>query len=750
MKLGDELGRDQLLLGFWFVVLFSVFMAQQRFAEPPSIDEAHVFDVDRAIARLARILGDEEPHPVDSITNDQVRERLVQEIRALGFAPLVRDDFHCRADHFISCARVQNIVFWVGAPGPNAVMMASHYDSVPAGPGAADDGAGVAVSLEIASLLKNRLRDRALLVLITDGEEAGLLGAASFVERDPLARQVTAVVNMEARGTTGAVTLFQTSRPNGRDIAGLTRSGSKPAANSLSADIYELLPNDTDMTVFLQYGMDGANFAFAHGARNYHTPNDTLANLDRASVFHMGTSVLASVESLLDQEADTAEIQMIYADVLGRGAIVMPQTWGFVLILAGGLAAFILFLTFPDGAPWWSFLAPGAVLMLGAGLAVGAGLLLAALRSETSFGAAHPGAVRAVLLSAALVSAGVVYGWVGKVSSGIRLWASGWIWFAVLGLLAFPVTPGASILFAPAMGLFLVAALAGFLVNIRHAALLSLAGVLLFVVLALPLSAHGENALFVENAAPFVIFPLIAFVLTTPLIVSPQVFGGQSKIVFGGLAGGALLTSLVFALLVPAYSDTAPRPLSIAHVTKVSTGEAYWSMGSDERPPESLNMAVSVEKAMQDPLPGVRYVAPAPAAEGADSLTFDIVRDTRVGENRVVQIAISAPNADRVWLRTLDASAIRAIRLNGEPVTVGASNGRNIFCHGRSCRGIDLELTLDPSKPAPSFYLMSMIFGAEKISEPIVAARPSWAVPVHTGDFGLTWTKVEFEPQELQ
>src|SRR2546427_358892 len=47
-----------------------------------------------------------------------------------------------------------------------------------------------------------------LVVLFTDAEEDGLLGAAAFVRGDPLAKRVRAFVNFEARGTHGASAMY--------------------------------------------------------------------------------------------------------------------------------------------------------------------------------------------------------------------------------------------------------------------------------------------------------------------------------------------------------------------------------------------------------------------------------------------------------------------------------------------------------------------------------------------------------------
>ena len=138
------------------LLLFALFLLGPWVINAPSVDSEHPFDTDATFERLARILGDEAPHPVDSDASDGVIQRLQDEIRALGFESIIDEAFHCGSRWNVACGRVRNIGFWVTEPGPDAVMIASHHDSVPTGPGAADDGMGVATSLEIARLMKNR------------------------------------------------------------------------------------------------------------------------------------------------------------------------------------------------------------------------------------------------------------------------------------------------------------------------------------------------------------------------------------------------------------------------------------------------------------------------------------------------------------------------------------------------------------------------------------------------------------------
>src|SRR5687768_8379509 len=84
---------------------------------PPSVVAPGEFDTGRALARLQRILGDERPHPVDSVANDAVRERLLAELRALGLQPRVQEALDCSAapkSRAVSCIRVRNVVATIG------------------------------------------------------------------------------------------------------------------------------------------------------------------------------------------------------------------------------------------------------------------------------------------------------------------------------------------------------------------------------------------------------------------------------------------------------------------------------------------------------------------------------------------------------------------------------------------------------------------------------------------------------------
>ena len=147
-------------------------------------------------------------------------------------------------------------------PEPEAIGLLSHYDSAPNSPGAADDGLGVAVSLEAARVLASR-PDRAwtTFVLVTDGEESGLMGAAALVTDRTVMTALHAYINVEAAGSSGPSVLFEAGPANGRVIRPWARTAPHPRGGSYGIEIYKRLPNDSDFTIVARHDIPGLNFA---------------------------------------------------------------------------------------------------------------------------------------------------------------------------------------------------------------------------------------------------------------------------------------------------------------------------------------------------------------------------------------------------------------------------------------------------------------------------------------------------------
>lgn len=296
---------------------------------------ARAMDEVRQIAQL--------PHPVGSVEQERVRSYLVGKLAALNANPRVEAGTGVLEirDRKVVAGAVHNIVATLpGTSNQQAVLLVAHYDSVPLGPGAGDDGASVATILETLRALqagpplKNDVR-----VVFTDGEEAGLLGASAYVAAHPqIVRDVGVVMNFEGRGSSGPVGMFETSTANGWLVQQFAAAAPYPNASSLTYTVYKMLPNDTDLTVFKRAGLAGLNFAFIGGLQDYHTSLDSVANLEPATVQHMGSYALALTRHFGNVSfADTRQPDRVYFNGWGNHLVQYSQWVMWALLAVAGV-----------------------------------------------------------------------------------------------------------------------------------------------------------------------------------------------------------------------------------------------------------------------------------------------------------------------------------------------------------------------------------------------------------------------------
>ncbi|MBP2329398.1 hypothetical protein JOF56_009783 [Kibdelosporangium banguiense] len=304
------------------------------------------FSSARACRHLPAIAS--SPHPTGSPENDRVREYVLRELKELGFDVEIQDAFATNdlgptpyGPRYLTAGRVRNIIARrPGASEGRAVLLMTHYDSVAQGSGASDPGAPLAAMLEALRVLAADKQPRNdLVVVVSDGEEAGLLGAKAFFDEHPLARDVVVACNFDARGTSGPVLMFEAGPSNSTVIRELARSGAPVFASSLFDEIYRRMDNATDFTIAKQRGTAGLNFAHINGFVHYHGPHDDIEHVDLGSVQHHGELMLSVARRLL--ALDTAQASSSSDDVfftLGAGRLVRYRT-ALALPLAVGATA---------------------------------------------------------------------------------------------------------------------------------------------------------------------------------------------------------------------------------------------------------------------------------------------------------------------------------------------------------------------------------------------------------------------------
>ena len=269
----------------------------------------------------------------------------------------------------------------------DAVLISAHFDSAIGSPGASDDGAQVAVALEVARLLATGAwaptLPRAVILLFNGAEEFNWLAAHGFitdmeapleVQAAPAAphaasaasspapstriantwsKSVRAMVNLEAIGSGGRPALMRTTPGAGWMTRAFGAAVPRPRATVVADDILnaKVFPGDTDLRAVRDFGpgIAGVDLIFIEHGHAYHTPQDTAARVRRQDLALMGGQLFSFSLQLLRTLADTgggmgdidAEEQ-VYFDVLGLFLVGYSRTVGEAINLAAACAGLVV------------------------------------------------------------------------------------------------------------------------------------------------------------------------------------------------------------------------------------------------------------------------------------------------------------------------------------------------------------------------------------------------------------------------
>ncbi len=579
---------------------------------------APFFSIDNARAHVSRLAGDIGPRPAGSDANRRAREYLVDQLRFFGFSVRVQEAVAARPEFGIS-AHVYNIIAIHPGPDPAAIALVAHYDSDADAPGAADDGLGVAVCLEAGRQLAAR-RDRhlSLMVLLTDAEENGLLGAAALVKDPEVRARLRAYINVEATGSGAPGVLFETGPRYDWVLRSWAAAAPAPRGGSLAYEIYTRLPNDTDFTVLKGTGAPGLNVAAIGDSYPYHTALDTPDRLSDDALAQIGGNVLATALALdRASPGESFTAPPVYFDIAGRRTVVwsagVARAIAWFSIVCGALALLRVYLAARAALGRrgiifsWGWAVVGVVLAVADMVAVV--WLLRAVREVYHPWYAHPVRLWATLVLCIILVAHALFAIGGRLSARLQaprhplaVWLVAvplWLAFAIGAQLMIPAA-------AYYWTLPLLAASACLLAFPRATAAAGrLVAVLLFVVTAI-LWLPDAWTMLPFSVALLGRLPIVAPVATYPaLIVLVTLMIAPPILAF--VAAGAppvreawprwrrrvrlLLTpGLTMAVVVAfgwtyfAEAYTASRPLRrwIQYASDAGSGRAMWEIAGNE------------------------------------------------------------------------------------------------------------------------------------------------------------------------
>jgi hypothetical protein len=696
-----------LVLAALLLVLAAALHSLATPAAQPATAATADFSAARAMDHLRHIAA--APHPIGTAAHAQVLAYLQQQVTALGYQSEVQSGLaFWRGDRNIA-GQVSNLVLRIpGTRTGKALLLSAHYDSAPFSPGAADNGAGVASVLETLRALKTGAPlQNDLVVVFTDGEEAGLLGAELFAHGHRWARDIGMVLNFDFRGNRGPFWMFQTSPGNGALIDGWATALDRPLGNALMAELYKVMPNDTDFTVYQASGMAGLNFAAIEGHAAYHTPLDNVDRIDPGSIQHEGASMLAATRHFGNTPlAGLRAHDRIYFNLPGAGIVryTLATGWllcaalllafGAVVVLAikGGHArAGRILLAFPVFLVTCALIAAACQLLWMAICMVHPTHQLI-LQGMPYNGAWYVAAFCALSLGLYAWLQGAVARWLrpAERALGAMLCAP------LLAVAAGVLMPGASFLFVwPALPMLGALAWQWSGQRAPQPWLPGLAAVpgILIVAPILHLVFFGLTF----YVLPVAIVVLVIFLgMATPLVQAlrqPYVLPLVPLLACAGLLAGGAFTSGV--------SAAQPQPNNLMFTQNAVDGAAYWV--SDNARLDSWTATYFGAQPQRRALPALfgpdarpMWVQPAPALP-APGPSIRLVSDTTSAGKRMVSLDIASARAAPVLAASVDGLAVASASIQGH-AAAGAAKWR-VDLSGMGATLLRIDLVVAPGRP---------------------------------------------------
>ena len=350
--------RSFLVLVTVVLVLFCTYDWWTLPSVVPATEISH-FSAERAAKDLEVIA--QEPHSVEHPqARSKVRDYLANRLEEMGGTVTIYP-FDSIAFRFGGTYSIGNVYaeFAPQESDPQAyVLFIAHMDSrfrqqvldkTVYSYGAADDGYGLAVTLELVrdALLYQADWKQGIKVLFTDSEENDLDGIRKMLEVHPsFLDRVGLIVNLEARGVKGPVLLFETSDANARVMDLYAQTAQKPVTYSLTSVVYRMMPNFTDFTE-LKADYPGVNFSCLEDINYYHTDQDCFDNINLETIQHYGTQLEPLLERYMtdvayaDPSALCGEQDAVFFTLPGLGLIKLTPAQNSCLTLVTLLLAIL-------------------------------------------------------------------------------------------------------------------------------------------------------------------------------------------------------------------------------------------------------------------------------------------------------------------------------------------------------------------------------------------------------------------------
>jgi hypothetical protein len=742
-------------VAFILAVVITLFLIHlEGPGEKPGQSEGNQYSIENVIRHIEKIGA--FPRPVGTENNRKTRAYLEEHLTSLGIEKETRAAiaFNARQGTPYRIGYVSNVIGRIrGTGNGDTIVLVAHYDSVPTSSGAADDLSSIASILETLRVLKNEPpAQNDIVVLFSDAEEVGSLGAKSFVDEMPGIEKIKAVINLEARGSSGASLLFETSENNSTMIKSYAASVSHPVGSSFFSDVYKVLPNDTDFTEFRLKGIDGINTAFIEDINNYHTFADNIKNLDKNSVRHQGENLLAIVRDLRNRNlSEDASGRLIFFDLFGKKLVYYPASLALPLMLAM-VALYIAAVYFGRKAQKLTL----------KGLFIGFFLFLFFLVAEILLSLVFVKFLQVfhkdykmfmtgdtynavyyiygvVCLSMALVF--VFYALFGRKRTPDDLFLGGALVWILLAVLTSFLLSGTSYIFTLSSISFSVACLGGFLWKQKDAAdlknhLLPILGSFTGVILIGGIIRHLILGLGIGFIPVGIFFASLVLGL---LIYAILLLERKTRLLVGALLAGGGIVLIVCGLLTVGYSPEKPRQTSLFWALNADTNKAFWA--TEDIDPNEWNQrvfeGVATDVQLPEILPQSQRFFLTKETQPVDLPTglVEKISDENRGDSRFLRVKVSSPNASPVITLAIEsAGEVAGFEIDGKDFAAELNSAKRpgipfaLRLYGVPANGAEVLLHVKSIEPL-KIRIITQNYGFPPSLEIDVNSRPADLVP---------------------
>ena len=765
-------------LGVLLIALIALWGMQKQkpAADYFDSDNPDDYSVDNVVEHLKVLSRD--IHFVGTPGHQEVQDYIVNELEKLGLETEIQTQVSFNIGRTSAFGtNTQNILARIDGTGDGkALVILSHYDSVPtASFGASDAGSGVATILEgiRVYLEKGEQPVNDIIILISDAEELGLLGARAFVQKHPWAEDVGLVLNFEARGSGGpSHMIIETNGKNGKMIREFMKANpSYPTANSLSYSVYKLLPNDTDNTPFREIGnIDGYFFAFIDDFFDYHTAQDTWQRTDRESLAHQGDYLMSVLPYFANSDISdfTSDQDMVYVYFPLVKLIYYPFSWNLPLVILASVVFIVLVVIGVRAkklrikSTLMGFIPFLLSLILSCLVAFGGWWLLGKIYPEYAeivHGFTYNGYYYIAAFSSfsTFLSLLLYHLFFRKHSGAEMLIAPLFFWLLINALLV-KFLPGAGFLILP---VFMALGILAFLIytELSHQKMMGV-----FILLSIPLIyilppfIHlFPVALNLDLLPVSAFFVVLLIGLLTPVFYLITV---RKHLIIG--TGTLFLVLMVIALVKSDFNEDRKKPVSLTFYSNTETGKSYWA-SNNQNMDEYLHsvMGDQVQQGSFAESSGfygnsARYFAETEHVDlpaSSISINKDSVSDGR----RFLDFTVSPQQQINMYtLRSLNDIVINSMSVNGSPIEAEDYDGsqlertkyQTVFYYVMSSLDDQLRVSFSISDTTRAeFYLEEASANLFENSFFDLPEREPWMMPSpgRFGDAVIVGQKISFE-----